>query len=66
MQLRSIGNDKVGAVGLGAMQLDDHPERAEATVRAALDAGVTLIDTAIAYGPARLGAERLEYRTLLS
>ncbi len=41
------------------MQLDDHPERAEATVRAALDAGVTLIDTAIAYGPDSLGARAM-------
>lgn len=53
---RRIGSVLVGAIGLGAMQLDDHPERAEATVRAALDAGVTLIDTAIAYGPDHLGA----------
>lgn len=56
MQTRRIGADEVGAVGFGAMQLDDHPERAEDTVRAALDAGVTLIDTAIAYGPDQLGA----------
>jgi aryl-alcohol dehydrogenase-like predicted oxidoreductase len=56
MQQRRIGDTPVSAIGLGAMQLDDHPERAEATVRAALDAGVTLIDTAIAYGPDRLGA----------
>ncbi|MFI6483509.1 aldo/keto reductase [Nonomuraea sp. NPDC050663] len=50
----------VGAIGLGAMQLDDpaaNMERAEATMRAALDAGVTLIDTAIAYGPADRGAD---------
>jgi aryl-alcohol dehydrogenase-like predicted oxidoreductase len=38
------------------MQLDDRPELAAATVRASLDAGITLIDTAIAYGPAHLGA----------
>jgi aryl-alcohol dehydrogenase-like predicted oxidoreductase len=56
MQRRRIGSHQVGAIGLGAMQLDDHPERAEGTVRAALDAGITLIDTAIAYGPDRLGA----------
>lgn len=54
--MRRLGSDSVGAVGLGAMQLDDRPESAEATVHAALDAGVTLVDTAIAYGPARLGA----------
>jgi aryl-alcohol dehydrogenase-like predicted oxidoreductase len=40
------------------MQLDDPPEaveRAEATVRAALDAGIPFVDTAIAHGPAHLG-----------
>lgn len=56
MQTRRIGSRSVSAIGLGAMQLDDHPQRAEATVRAALEAGVTLIDTAIAYGPDSLGA----------
>ena len=59
MQQRTIGNDtvgriEVGAVGLGAMPLsskDDRPspEDAVAVVHAALDAGVTLIDTADAY-----------------
>ena len=59
MQQRSIGNEtvgrvNVGAIGLGAMPLstkDDRPsqEDAEAVVHAALDAGVTLIDTADAY-----------------
>ncbi len=59
MQQRSIGNDvvgrvSVGAIGLGAMPLstkEDRPSRedAVATVHAALDAGVTLIDTADAY-----------------
>lgn len=55
-----IGDTQVGAVGLGAMQLDDpegNRERAQATLRAALEAGVTLIDTADAYGPSHLGAE---------
>ena len=59
MQTRRIGTEAVSAIGLGAMQLDWEPvriERAEATVRAALDAGITLIDTAIAYGPVTLGA----------
>jgi aryl-alcohol dehydrogenase-like predicted oxidoreductase len=56
---RSIGNDKVGrvgvgAIGLGAMPLstkDPRPSRKDAiaVVHAALDAGVTLIDTADAY-----------------
>jgi aryl-alcohol dehydrogenase-like predicted oxidoreductase len=59
VQQRTIGNDTVGrvpvgAIGLGAMPLStkEHrpsPSDAEATVHAALDAGVTLIDTADAY-----------------
>lgn len=59
MHQRSIGNDTVGrlpvgAIGLGAMPLSTKsgrpsPEEAEAVVHAALDAGVTLIDTADAY-----------------
>ena len=60
MQTRRIGQYTVSAIGLGAMQLDDPPERierAEATVRAALDAGITLVDTAIAYGPSTLGVD---------
>jgi aryl-alcohol dehydrogenase-like predicted oxidoreductase len=50
---RSIGGTKVSAIGLGAMPLsvpgkpDD--DQVLATVHAALDAGVTLIDTADAY-----------------
>jgi aryl-alcohol dehydrogenase-like predicted oxidoreductase len=59
MQQRTIGNDtvgrtEVGAVGLGAMPLSSKedrpaPDAAVAVVHAALDAGVTLIDTADAY-----------------
>ena len=59
MRQRSIGNDtvgrvSVGAIGLGAMPLSTKeprpsPTDAEAVVHAALDAGVTLIDTADAY-----------------
>ncbi len=59
VQQRSIGNDtvgrvSVGAIGLGAMPLstkDDRPSREDAiaVIHAALDAGVTLIDTADAY-----------------
>ena len=59
MQQRTIGNDTVGrvdvgAIGLGAMPLSTKSDRpspadAEAVVHAALDAGVTLIDTADAY-----------------
>jgi aryl-alcohol dehydrogenase-like predicted oxidoreductase len=50
---RRIGDVEVGAIGLGAMQLsiEGRPDRdrAFATVHAALDAGVTLIDTADSY-----------------
>jgi aryl-alcohol dehydrogenase-like predicted oxidoreductase len=59
VEQRSIGNDtvgrvSVGAIGLGGMPLSTKqprpsPEEAEAVVHAALDAGVTLIDTADAY-----------------
>jgi aryl-alcohol dehydrogenase-like predicted oxidoreductase len=59
VQQRSIGNDtvgrvSVGAIGLGAMPLSTKeprpsPADAETVVHAALDAGVTLIDTADAY-----------------
>ncbi len=55
VRTRRLGIDEVGTIGLGAMQLDDHLDRAEATVRAGLDAGITLIDTADAYGPSGLG-----------
>ena len=60
MQTRHLGNDtvgrhEVGAVGLGLMTFDQtgtQPrEQLLDTVRAALDAGVTLFDTADAYGP---------------
>src|SRR3954452_2486040 len=54
VQKRRIGNVTVNAIGLGAMPLstkEDRPskEDAIAVVHAALDAGVTLIDTADAY-----------------
>ena len=59
MQQRSIGNDtvgrvSVGAIGLGAMPLSTKeprpsPTDAEAVVHAALDSGMTMIDTADAY-----------------
>ena len=59
MQQRTLGNGtvgriEVGAVGLGAMPLSSKedrpsPDEAVAVVHAALDAGVTLIDTADAY-----------------
>jgi len=53
MKQRTIGTVEVGAIGLGEMPLsvDDRPDeaRAHAVIHAALDCGVTLIDTADAY-----------------
>jgi len=53
VESRTIGHRTVSAVGLGGMPLsiEGRPDRdrAIATVHAALDAGVTLIDTADAY-----------------
>lgn len=53
MQQRRLADRTVGAIGLGAMPLsvDNRPDQAQAfrTVHAALDAGVTLLDTADAY-----------------
>ncbi|MEQ6901493.1 aldo/keto reductase [Nocardioides sp. YIM 152588] len=60
MRTRTIGNDtvgrvEVGAVGLGLMTFDQTGSQPRGqlldTVGAALDAGVTLFDTADAYGP---------------
>ncbi len=60
MQTRTIGNAtvgqiEVGAIGLGLMTFDQTGTQPRQqlldTVRAALDAGVTLFDTADAYGP---------------
>lgn len=53
MRLRTLGDLRVSAIGLGAMPLsiEGRPDesRALATVHAALDAGVTLLDTADSY-----------------
>jgi aryl-alcohol dehydrogenase-like predicted oxidoreductase len=58
VQTRKIGNEAVGSVEIGAIGLGEMPlsvegrpgrERAIRTVHAALDAGVTLVDTADAY-----------------
>jgi aryl-alcohol dehydrogenase-like predicted oxidoreductase len=53
VQQRTIGNVQVSAIGLGGMpmSIEGRPDRARslATIRAALEAGVTLIDTADAY-----------------
>ena len=53
MQQRTLGRRSVSAIGFGAMPLsvDERPPRAQGirALHAALDAGVTLIDTADAY-----------------
>ena len=53
MRNRTIGGVAVGAIGLGGMpmSIEGRPEedRSIRTIHAALDAGVTLIDTANAY-----------------
>ncbi|PJJ62048.1 aldo/keto reductase [Compostimonas suwonensis] len=53
MQQRTIGNRAVSAIGFGGMpiSIEGRPDEARAisTIHAALDAGVTLIDTADAY-----------------
>ncbi len=53
MKQRTIGEVQVGAIGLGGMpmSIEGRPDtdRSIATIAAALDAGVTLIDTADAY-----------------
>ena len=53
VQQRKVGDHEVGAIGLGAMPLsvEGRPDEQQAVrvVHAALDAGVTLIDTADAY-----------------
>jgi len=53
MQQRSIGDVQVSAIGLGGMpmSIEGRPDRQRSisTIHAALDSGVTLIDTADAY-----------------
>ncbi len=53
MRTRRIGETQVSAIGLGGMpmSIEDRPDEARsiATIHAALDAGITLIDTADAY-----------------
>lgn len=58
MQTRELGPFTVSAIGLGAMPMSMNNDnqipdfsQAEATIHAALDAGVTLIDTADIYAP---------------
>ena len=56
MQARQLGPFTVSALGLGCMNLSHaygtppSPEQGERVLRAALDAGVTLFDTAALYG----------------
>ena len=56
MQTRTLGPFTVSAIGLGCMNLSHgngvppSPEQGEKVLRAALDAGVTLFDTAAQYG----------------
>jgi aryl-alcohol dehydrogenase-like predicted oxidoreductase len=62
MQTRTLGNQQVGAIGLGLMTFDQTGTQPRQqlldTVSAALDAGVTLFDSADAYGPGdELGAD---------
>ncbi|BBC32875.1 Aldo/keto reductase [Streptomyces graminofaciens] len=73
MRYRTLGDLRVSAIGLGAMPLsiEGRPDetRATATVHAALDAGVTLIDTADSYhlpGAEPGHNERLVARALAS
>lgn len=53
MKYRRIGDAKVSAIGLGGMpmSIEGRPdeERSIRTIHAALDTGITLIDTADAY-----------------
>lgn len=69
MKTRTLGNDtvgrhEIGAVGLGLMTFDQSGaqprEQLAATITAAIDAGVVLMDSADAYGPGEeLGAEAM-------
>ncbi|MFF7586420.1 aldo/keto reductase [Kitasatospora purpeofusca] len=53
MRQRTLGGRSIGAIGLGAMPLSvegrPDPEAALTTLHAAIDAGVTLLDTADSY-----------------
>lgn len=73
MEQRKLGDRTVAAIGLGAMpmSIEGRPDEARAisTIHAALDAGVTLIDTADAYhlNPGETGHnEALIARALLA
>ncbi len=66
MYQRQIGDTKVSALGLGGMpmSIEGRPEesRSIATIHAALDAGITLIDTADAY---HVGADEIGHNESL-
>jgi aryl-alcohol dehydrogenase-like predicted oxidoreductase len=66
MQLRQIGDTKVSAIGLGGMpmSIEGRPDvaRSIATIHAALDVGITLIDTADAY---HVGADEVGHNEWL-
>ena len=66
MHLRQIGDTKVSAIGLGGMPMSIEGRPAEsrsiATIHAALDVGITLIDTADAY---HLGADEVGHNESL-
>ena len=66
MKTRTIGDTTVSAIGLGGMpmSIEGRPDEARsiATIHAALDAGITLIDTATAY---RLAGEAESHNELL-
>ncbi|MEV6737195.1 aldo/keto reductase [Streptomyces sp. NPDC051104] len=66
MQTRRIGSVRVSAVGLGGMpmSIERRPDQARSisTIHAALDAGVTLIDTADAY---HIGADEVGHNETL-
>lgn len=66
MKQRSIGNIQVGAIGLGGMpmSIEGRPgtDRSVATIHAALEAGVTLFDTADAY---HIGADEVGHNESL-
>jgi aryl-alcohol dehydrogenase-like predicted oxidoreductase len=66
VKTRVIGDVTVSAIGLGGMPLsiEGRPDetRAIATIHAALDAGITFIDTADAY---RVGGEAVSHNELL-
>jgi len=66
MKTRVLGTMTVSAIGLGAMpmSIEGRPQRSRsiATIHTALDAGVTLIDTADAY---HVGADEVGHNETL-